>query len=287
MTNADNIEALLKKVFHSLGDMSFTETNPEIVGITFALLKEHIGNDDPYSEIRTHYNKLFLSMTDTFESKIACAPKPFEQAVLYAIIGNIIDFNPIYNSSMDDIMQLFENAGEISLTVNHLDKMESDIQKSKKLLYLGDNCGEICLDKLLIKKIREQNPHIEVFFAVRGTPVVNDSIEADAYFVGINEYAEVISNGDNSLGTVVHRVSDEFKRIYRDADIIIAKGQANYESLSEEYEKNIYFLLVAKCDVIAKNIGVPIKSFICMNQRYYRKRKNGLSNMQIYSFRAD
>lgn len=125
---------------------------------------------------------------------------------------------------------------------------------------------EVLLKKVFHRLGGEQNPHIKVFFAVRGMPVVNDSIEADAYFVGINEYAEVISNGDNSLGTVVHRVSDEFKRIYMDADIIIAKGQANYESLSEEYEKNIYFLLVAKCDVIAKNIGVPIKSFICMNQ---------------------
>lgn len=266
MTGADDQEILFKKVFRRLGDLDFTETNPEIIGMTFELLKEHIGNSDPYGEIRLYYNKLFLSMMDTFASKIDSAPNPFKQAVLYAIMGNIIDFNPIHNSSMEDIMQQFADADKVSLTVDHLDQMASDLKNSKKLLYLGDNCGEICLDKLLLREIKRRNPCTQIYFGVRGTPVVNDSIEADAYFVGIDEYATIIGNGDNSLGTVLCRTSDEFRQIYGEADVIIAKGQANYESLSEEHEKNIYFLLVTKCDVIAKDIGVAIKSYICMNQ---------------------
>lgn len=266
MTNADNKELLFKKVFSRLGDINFTETNPEIVGMTFELLKEHIGNNDPYNEIRTYYNKLFLNMMDTFAHKIDCAPNPFEQAVKYAIIGNIIDFNPIHNNNMEDIMQWFEDSDKITLTVNHIEKMNADIKKSKKLLYLGDNCGEICLDKLLLKVIKELNPCIDIYFGVRGKPVVNDSIEADAYFVGIDEYAKIISNGDGSMGTVIKRTSSEFKHVYQESDIVIAKGQANYESLSEEFQKNIYFLLVTKCDVIANDVGVALKSFICMNK---------------------
>lgn len=266
MTNADNKEVLFKKVFQYLSNIDFTQTNPEIIGNIFELMKEHIGNDDPYSEIRLYYNKLFLNMMGTFSNRIDCAPDPLGQAVKYAIIGNIIDFNPIQNSSMEDIMRWFEESDKMSLTVNHLSKMKADIKKSKKLLYLGDNCGEICLDKLLIKKIKEYNPNINIDFGVRGKPVVNDSIEADAYFIGMDEYAKIISNGDGSLGTVINRTSNEFKRIFQEADIVIAKGQANYESLSEVYQKDIYFLLITKCDVIAKDIGVALKSLICMNK---------------------
>jgi damage-control phosphatase, subfamily I len=165
-------------------------------------------------------------------------------------------------------MQWFEDSDKITLTINDIDKLESDIRKSKKLLYLGDNCGEICLDKLLIKKIKDCNPNIDIYFGVRGKPVVNDSIEEDAYFVGIDEYAKIISNGDDSLGTILSRTSKEFNQIYHAVDIVISKGHANYESLSVENDRNIYFLLVTKCDVIANDIGVPIKSFICMNKAF-------------------
>lgn len=265
MTQADNKELLFKKVFTQLGELNFTESHPEIIGITFNLLKEHIRNDDPYKKTREYYNKLFLDMMDSFAQKIESAANPFEQAVKFAVIGNIIDFNPIHNKSLDDIMQCFEHSDDITFTINQISKMNSDIKDSRKVLYLGDNCGEICLDKLLIKQIKESNPDIEIYFGVRGKPVVNDSIEADAYFVGMDEYAKIISNGDGSLGTVIRRTSPEFKKVYTEADIIISKGQANYESLSEETNKNIYFLLVSKCDVIAKDIGIPLQSFICMN----------------------
>lgn len=113
----------------------------------------------------------------------------------------------------------------------------------------------------------ELRPSCRIYFAVRGAAVVNDSVEEDAYAVGIDAYARVISNGDSSLGTVLHRTSEEFQEIYQKADIIIAKGQANYECLSEE-KKNIYFLLLTKCRVIADDIGIPEMKMICMKHRY-------------------
>ena len=100
----------------------------------------------------------------------------------------------------------------------------------------------------------------------RGKPVVNDSILEDAYEVGMDQYATIISNGDESLGTILSRVSQEFLDVYHQADLIIAKGQANFESLSEE-DKNIYFLLMVKCDVISRYIGVKQKSFVCLSQK--------------------
>ena len=146
-----------------------------------------------------------------------------------------------------------------------MDALERDILKAESILYLGDNCGEICFDKLLIKRISELNPGCKLYFGVRGEAVVNDNTEEDAYSVGIDEYATIISNGDYALGTVLSRVSDEFREIYDKADVVIAKGQANYESLSEE-QKSIYFMLMTKCKVISDNIGVKEKSLVCLKK---------------------
>jgi len=265
MTNADHKEILFQDVFRYLSKIDYTETNPEIIGSTFRLLKKHIKNDDPYLEVRNYYNDMFLNMTDMFKHRINQSDLSFEAAIKYAIIGNIIDFNPIHGGKLDDIMKYFDNVENLILTIDHTKNLIQDITKSKTLLYIGDNCGEICLDKILIEKIRENNPDIDIYFGVRGAPVVNDSIESDAYRVGIDTYAKIISNGDDSLGTVLTRTSEEFNNIYREAEIVIAKGQANYESLSDQEDKNIYYLLMTKCDVIAADIGVPQKSMICMS----------------------
>lgn len=268
ITNAENREELYKKVFAYLSNMDYNKTNPEVTGETFSILKSHIGNNDPYYNIRRYYNELLLSMTEKFEEIIENSNDTFLESMKYAVLGNIIDFNPIHNSSMEDIMKFFKKSNELKFSINHMEHLISDLHNSKSLLYLGDNCGEICLDKIFIKKIKEKYPNLNIYFGVRGEPVVNDSIEEDAYFVKIDKYAKVISNGDNSLGTVIERTSDEFKKVYNNADVIIAKGQANYECLSEHNEKNIYFMLMTKCEVIADDIGVPVKSLICMSNLY-------------------
>ena len=154
----------------------------------------------------------------------------------------------------------------LKLEVDDSQDLKEKIIGSKSLLYLGDNCGEICMDKLLLEQIHKLNPDLQIWFGVRGKPVVNDSIEEDAYLVGIDQYAQILSNGDRSLGTVLNRVSKEFMEVYKQADIIIAKGQANYECLSEE-RKEIFFLLMTKCNLIANDIGVPEKKMICMKKR--------------------
>lgn len=269
MTNAQDKEHLFKKLFSYLSQIDFTETNPEIIGETFRILKEHTHNPDPYKETRIYYNKMFSELSHTFLKDIKASDNPFLHGIKYAIIGNIIDFNPIHNLGIKDIMNWFHNIGNLSLAVDHTERLTADISLAGSLLYLGDNCGEICLDKLLIQIIKETNPALTIYFGVRGEPVVNDSIEEDGYFVGMNQYARIISNGDYSLGTVLKRTSREFQEIYKNADVVIAKGQANYESLSEERDKKIYFLLMTKCSVIAKDIGVSEKSLVCMTKNSY------------------
>lgn len=265
MTEASNKEELYHKVFEYLSHLDFDLTNPEIIGQTFQMVKEHIGNDDPYHDIRHFYNQMFLTHRQSFQDKIEQSKDEFLAAVKYAVIGNIIDFNPVHNHDIKDILKWFEKVDQLDFIINHVDELKHDLKDAKTLLYLGDNCGEICLDDLLIEKIKTINPQLEIYFGVRGQPVVNDSIAEDAYDIGMHQHVQIISNGDYSLGTVLKRTSTDFYDIYQKADVVIAKGQANYESLSEEVEKNIYFMLMVKCDVISKDIGVPEKSMVCLN----------------------
>lgn len=266
ITGIDKREELLREVFTYLSKMDFETTTPEIIGEVFGMIKKYTNNPDPYKETRNYYNTLFLKLLPEFERKVEQAEDSFQLAVRYAIVGNIIDFNPIHNTLLEDILDCFKKMEQLELAIDDSKTLMKDISNAKILLYLGDNCGEICMDKILLKKIKELNPDVKILFGVRGKPVVNDSIAEDAYVVGIDEYAEVIDNGDSSLGTVLNRTSPEFKKVYKKADVVIAKGQANYECLSEE-NKNIYFLLMTKCDVIANDIGAPENKMICMKNK--------------------
>lgn len=259
ITNSINNEELYRKVFAYLSEIDFEKTNPEIIGQVFKLVKAYLHNDDPYQSIRKNYNDLFLNQLEKLEKKII----DFESAVTYAIAGNIIDFSPIHQDEHLDVLSFFERIDHYQYSIHDIEQLYKDITKSKQLLYIGDNCGEICLDLLLIKYIKKINPSLHICFATRGEPVVNDSIEEDAYYVGMDRYATIIHNGDCSLGTVLNRTSDAFLNVYDTSDLIIAKGQANYESLSEE-KKNIYFLLMVKCLVIAEYLKVPEKTFVCL-----------------------
>lgn len=246
---------LLRRVFSYLSKVDYNAiTSPELIGEIFSIIKEETGNQDPYKETRQKYNKMFLERLPAYEKEIEQSKNPFEEAVKYAIIGNVIDFNPIHELTIRDVERHFKRLKGENLEINDASLLQKELETAKTILYLGDNCGEICLDKILLRKIKAMNPKIQIFFATRGAAVVNDSIEEDAYLVGIDEVATVVSNGDSSLGTVLSRTSKEFLQIYEKADVVIAKGQANYECLSTE-KKNIYFLLMTKCQAIAKDIG--------------------------------
>jgi uncharacterized protein with ATP-grasp and redox domains len=269
ITGINTKEELLREVFAYLCKASYDTSTPEFIGDIYDMIKKHTKDPDPYKKTRNYYNAMFLNMLPEFGKKIEQAENPFMLAIRYAIVGNIIDFNPIHNTLIEDIYDYFDKMEILELAIDDSLLLLKDIKNAKTLLYLGDNCGEICLDKLLLKNIKEQNSSINLLFGVRGKPVVNDSIAEDAYFVGIDEYAEVVDNGDSSLGTILNRTSPSFKDAYKRSDVVIAKGQANYECLSEE-NKNIYFLLMTKCDVIANDIGVKEKKMICMKNSNYK-----------------
>ncbi len=143
-----------------------------------------------------------------------------------------------------------------------IEKFKEAVLSANKILYLGDNSGEIVFDRLLI----EQLPYDKVTYAVRGYPVINDVTMDDAVATGITKLVTVIDNGSDAPGTILDECSDKFKRVFHDADMIISKGQGNYESLSDS-NKNIFFIFKVKCRVVAENTKSALGSMVIQNNK--------------------
>lgn len=240
----DSLRALLKY----FAEIDFQQSPPIIGRDMHRIIREVLNNPDPYKELKHRYNSLLLLHYDSLKQQVINAADPFNMALRFAIAGNIIDFGP--NHSFD-VEKTIDNARSVKLSIDNSDELRNEIATADVILYLGDNAGEIVLDRLFLETIN----HPKVYFAVRGKPIINDATTLDTKQVGIDRLCTVISNGQDSPGTVLNSVSEEFKNIYDKADLIISKGQGNYEGLCEA-EGNIYFLLMAKCEHVAKHLGV-------------------------------
>lgn len=170
LTQLENREQLYRDLFLHLSTLDFSKSNPEVIGYIFKQLKHYSNNPDPYYELRNDYNHLFLNKLNEFEKQMVTSKNPFHYSIMIATLGNIIDFNPIHNTHEDEIMKWFETIHDKKFTIDHSNKLANEIIQSNTLLYLGDNCGEICLDKLLIKKNkRNESQSYDLLWCKRNT----------------------------------------------------------------------------------------------------------------------
>jgi uncharacterized protein with ATP-grasp and redox domains len=215
-------------------------------------LRELTGIVDVYREAKQRFNALAMELLPELEAKVSEAENPFAYAVRLTIAGNVIDSGVNSNLQEADVRRsLQEVLNEPFCGDLHL--FRTILSTAGRVLYLTDNSGEIVFDRLLI----EQLPAGHVTVAVRGGPVLNDATLTDARTVGMDQIAEVIDNGSDAPGTILDDCSQAFQDSFNRADIIIAKGQGNFETLSET-PANIFFLLKIKCSVVANQTGLPI-----------------------------
>jgi damage-control phosphatase, subfamily I len=229
--------------------------SPEITSDILTRLKEFSEVADPYQTEKDYSNQQMLERYAEFKALIQSSDQPFETALRLAIAGNIIDFGPTHQF---DVKGTIERVLVSDFAIDHSKQLQQEIEKAKTILYLGDNCGEIVLDKLFLETIN----HPDVWFAVREEPVLNDTTIKEAQEVGIHDFAKIIKNGDNAPSTMLHRVSPEFLKTYQKADLIISKGMGNYEGLMFETDPRLFFLLMVKCQVISEKIGAPKGEFV-------------------------
>jgi uncharacterized protein with ATP-grasp and redox domains len=181
---------------------------------------------------------------------IQSSKDPFETAVRLAIAGNVIDSGQGDHVGEEKIRKTVSQCLDQPISKPTLNELREEIGKASNIVYLGDNAGEIFFDRLLIEELNGR----PITFVVRGAPIINDALKDDARMAGLDTLGRVVDNGSDVPGTILEECSPEFKRHFMEADLVIVKGQGNYETLSEE-RKKIFFLLQVKCPVIARDIG--------------------------------
>lgn len=237
---------------------------PEATSVLHRMIKKAAGIDDLYKTEKEHYNNLLMGFEHYIRDVIQQSDDPFQTALRYALAGNIIDFGP---PRPFDVTKTLAAAVDRVPAIDHTNQLKEALVKASTVLYLGDNSGEIVLDKLFIETINHPN----LYFATRGGNVINDITLEDAEMVGITKVARVISNGYDAPSTLLDHCSPEFRDLFNRADVIISKGQGNLEGLIYNRSKNIFFLLMVKCSVIGDMIGVSEKNSVVYYNQEHRK----------------
>jgi uncharacterized protein with ATP-grasp and redox domains len=258
-------EETMRKFLRLIAEADYQKSPPILGREMHRMIREQLNNDDPYEDIKKKNNKMMLDMYTEFEEMIERSSNPFDTAMRLAIAGNVIDFGP---QNQFDIMDSIERIAHSPLAIDDSKFLKEDLNKASSLLYIGDNCGEIILDKLFLETINFPN----TYFAVRSGPVINDATIEDAVMVGIDKIAKVISTGDDAPGVTLDSCSDEFKEIFQKSDVIISKGQGNLEGLID-VDQNIYFLLVTKCDLVGNLVSTAKGDFVVKRSPYRMEDK--------------
>ena len=250
-------EKVVREVLRLAVDLNMSQSPPVIGQQIHRLIRNLVGQDDPYHRIKRWFNNLALKLYPELRKQIVGSDDRLETAIRLAIAGNIIDSG--VNNSVDE-SDLHKGISE-SLTADfnnmQLESFQDAIEQAEEIFYLADNAGEIVFDRLLI----EQLPYEKVTVVVKGEPVINDATMEDALIAGLPKIVEVIDNGSDGPGTILESCSKTFRSRFENTDLIIAKGQGNYETLSN-VDKDIFFILKAKCPVIARDLGCEIGEMI-------------------------
>ena len=244
------LECILRKALIAASEFNFDGVGLLTQARIQRSVKSLMPDSDPYFNIKKKFNSICLLLEKKLKKIIKESTDPFETSLRIALAGNIIDFGPRKDLSKSDILSSIEEAMNQHLDTSNISGLRLNIENSNKILYIGDNSGEIVFDKIFIENL----PKEKITFVVRGGPALNDSTMEDAEMVGMTEMIKVITTGLDMPAAILPLCSEEFLKEYEESDLIIAKGQGNYEALSDE-DKNIFFLLKVKCPVIVDSFG--------------------------------
>jgi len=238
---------ILDGIAKVIPDIPLEASPPEIAMDIYKVIKEVSGVVDPFKEVKNRYVDFSLNLYPDLKNLVANSKDPLLSSIRVAIAGNIIDFGVGDEFNIEETLK--ETMSD-DFAVLDYEEFKSSLLKADTILYIGDNAGETVFDRVFIEEMNK-----DVYYAVREEPIINDVTEEDAKRSGLGEVAKIISSGCSAPGTILSLCNKEFLKIFNDACLIISKGQGNYETLSE-VEREIYFLIKAKCPVIARDIGV-------------------------------
>lgn len=233
---------------------------PLFAGEMYRVLERMAGIRDPYAQQKAFSNRRALELVPGLERLISSFPDPLEAGMRIAAAGNIIDFG-IHDAPCLELEKTAERSLRAPFAVDSTAELFCRLRGGGSVLYIGDNAGEIVLDRLFIQVMRPAR----VVFAVRSAPIINDATLLDARQAGLTEVCEVVESGSRVSGTPLDLCTDEFRELFFSCDTVISKGQGNFETLFGS-GREVFYLLMAKCPVIASRIGAPMGSFIALKE---------------------
>ena len=263
MVSSDPVvhERKVREVLRWASEMDMNQPPPLLAKRIHRRVREISGVADPFRAAKVRLNQMAMGLAAELRADVESADDPLAVAVRLAIAGNVIDLGAKSNVTAADVLQSVGQAMAEPLS-GELDQFRQAIAQARSILYLADNAGEIVFDRLLIEALSPER----VILAVRGAPVLNDATEADARAVGLHKICGVIDNGSDAPGTLLEDCSRAFRQRFAEADLILSKGQGNFETLSEAPD-NIFFLFKVKCPVIAAHIGLPVGANVLARSR--------------------
>jgi uncharacterized protein with ATP-grasp and redox domains len=252
-------ERVLREVAKKLLESNWDSTPPELAHQVHSIVKRVTNENDPYKEVKRESNDLVLKMYPELKEKVKKSRDALRTAVRLAIAGNIIDFGVPQEFNLEETIR---DVLKKRFAIDDYKKLKEKLKDAETLLFFVDNAGEIGLDKLLVETFLETKKLKKIDFVVKGGPIINDATLEDAVYMGLdglpNSEFLTISNGE--AGTGPARSSQTVKKWIKEHDLVISKGQGNYEGLSEH--NGLFFMLMVKCPIIASDLGVNVGDII-------------------------
>lgn len=246
----------LLEIQQILDNRKDTDSAPYMVYLFKQIQPKYFGVLQGYADIKRQYNDLVLSMEKGIEAKIEVAKDPLETAMIYARLGNYIDFGAMNHVDEKVFLEMLDNAAKEDVNQAVYKAFLEEMAQAKHFCLLCDNCGEIVLDKLFVRQLRKRFPALQITALVRGEETLNDATMEDAIYCGLEKEMRVLSNENGVAGTVEDMLGEEAKEALQQADVILSKGQGNYETMMG-CGKNIYYSFLCKCDLFTDRFRVP------------------------------
>lgn len=260
--NEQQQRSILGQVMTVLEKIDLATTPAEIAHRVHGVVGTTLQVGDPYLAIKAASNRRALALYEDLNALVQAAADPLEVAVRLAIVGNLIDYGPAGAPANTAALRVAIQAALVRpLAINDLEVFRKRLAEVDDVLYLADNAGETVFDRVLIETMARPTTYV-----VKAAPVINDALREDALAAGLDRAATIIDNGSDAPGTILSRCSATLNAQFESAGLIVAKGQANYETLSDS-GRGVFFLLQVKCPVIAQHTGVPVGSMVIQHER--------------------
>ena len=250
-------EEVMRRVLELASRLDLRQPPPVTGQEIHRILRKVTGNPDPYKEVKEQFNRFALNLFPALKKQVKHSADRFQTAVRLAIAGNVIDFGVRSTVSEQDVYDAIEEVLRAKIDRAALEALREKATAARDILDVADNAGEIVFDRLLIEELLPA----KVTLVVKARPVLNDATRDDAQTAGLMDLVELLDTGSDAPATILSEAPEELRRRFREADLILSKGQGNYESLNE-IEEEVFFLLKAKCPVIAEDIGCKVGSVV-------------------------